>query len=89
MIPYTFDQTFENMKHMAITNAIWIDPSTILQPWPEEESRLKVTIRPFQLPVRFKFNCLIKQNILYLFTKRYGFAFLFQLQLLYWHRDST
>lgn len=58
LVPYTFDQTLENVKHMAITNALWIDPSTILQPWPEAESRLKVTIRPFELPVDFKMNYL-------------------------------
>ncbi len=39
------------MKHMEISNAVWIDPLTLMQPWPEEESRLKVTIRPFELPV--------------------------------------
>lgn len=83
MIPYTFDQTLENMKHMALTNALWIDPSTILQPWPEEESRLKVTIRPFELPVCFKCNYLIKHNFNICLNKRYGFAFLCQLQFLY------
>ncbi len=50
-MPYAFDQDLENLKHMALSNAISIGPITLLQPWPEEESRLKVTLRPFQLTV--------------------------------------
>jgi len=55
LVPYTFDQTLDNLKHMALTTALWIDPIALLQPWPEEESRLKVTVRPFELPVGLKF----------------------------------
>ena len=55
MVFYLFKQVFENLEHMELTCAIWIDPVTLMQPWPEEESRLKVTVRPFQLPVLFDF----------------------------------
>ena len=51
VVPYAFDQDLENVKHMEISNAVWIDPITLMQPWPDEESRLKVTIRPFELAV--------------------------------------
>lgn len=47
-VPYTFDQDLENLEHMELSNAVWISPVTFMQPWPQEESRLKVTIRPFQ-----------------------------------------
>lgn len=50
-VPYPFDQESDILKHMALSNAVWIGPTILMQPWPEEESRLKVTIRPFQSTV--------------------------------------
>jgi len=53
-------QDLYNLKHMELTSAIWIDPLKLLQPWPEEQNRLEVTIRPFQptvciiIPIIFK-----------------------------------
>jgi len=46
-----FDQDLNNIQHMQLTSTIWIDPYAIMQPFPEEESRLDVAIRPFQLMV--------------------------------------
>ena len=54
MVPFTFGQDLGNLKHMEIAVPLWISPLKIMQPWPEEQSRLKVTIRPFQLPDGFK-----------------------------------
>ena len=54
IVPFTFGQSLENLKHMEIASALWISPIKIMEPWPDEQSRLKVTIRPFQLPVCFK-----------------------------------
>jgi len=36
---------------MELTTTVWIDPVAIMQPWPEEENRLPVATRPFQLMV--------------------------------------
>jgi len=51
IVPYLFDQEFNNLKHMELSATMWIDPIAILQPWPEEENRLHVLTRPFQLTV--------------------------------------
>ena len=51
IVPYLFDQEFNNLKHMELSATMWIDPIAILQPWPEEENRLHVATRPFQLTV--------------------------------------
>ena len=37
--------------HGVASAAIGIEPFVLMQPWPEEESQLKVTIGPFQLTV--------------------------------------
>ncbi len=44
--PYLFDQESNNLQHMELTSTLFIDPVSILQPWPPEESRLLVTVRP-------------------------------------------
>jgi len=36
---------------MELTATVWIEPVAIMQPWPEEENRLLVATRPFQLMV--------------------------------------
>jgi len=36
---------------MELVSTIWIDPMAIMQIYPEEEGRLSVGIRPFQLTV--------------------------------------
>jgi len=51
IVPYLFDQDLEHLKHMELVSTIWIDPMAIMQSYPEEESRLTVAIRPFQLLV--------------------------------------
>jgi len=65
MVFYPFKQVFENLEHMELTSAIWIDPVTLMQPWAEEENRLKVTVRPFQLPVLFDFITYVMKYIIY------------------------
>ncbi len=52
VVPYMFDKDLNNLKHMELTLTVWIDPQALMQPWPEEESRLKVTISPFQIWVK-------------------------------------
>jgi len=75
---------------MEITNALWIDPNTILQPWPEEENRLKVTIRPFELPVCLKLTySIVYMNLNIYFKKRFGFAFFVRPQFLYWQQQPS
>jgi len=54
VVPYMFDQEINNLQHMELTSTLFIDPYSILQPWPLEESRLGVTIRPFQLMARHR-----------------------------------
>lgn len=51
IVPFLFGQDLRNLKHMELSAAIWISPLKIMQPWPLEENRLKVTTRPFQLNV--------------------------------------
>ena len=51
VIPFLMVQDFDSLKHMEISAVIWIDPVKLLQPWPDEQSRLEVTIRPFQSEV--------------------------------------
>lgn len=51
IIPYVFYQELSNLKHMELTATVWIDPVAIIQPWSDEENRLHVTIKPFQLMV--------------------------------------
>ncbi len=53
LIMFLFEQDLYNLKHMELTSAIWIDPLKLLQPWPNEQNRLEVTIRPFQSTVCF------------------------------------
>jgi len=54
IVPYMFDQDLINLQHMQLISTMWIDPYAMLQPFPEEESRLDVAIRPFQLTVSEK-----------------------------------
>ncbi len=51
IVPLMFYQEETNLKHMQLTTTIWIDPVAVMQPWPEEENRLPVATRPFQLMV--------------------------------------
>jgi len=51
IVPYMFDQDINHLKHMELVSTIWIDPMAIMQIYPEEEGRLSVAIRPFQLTV--------------------------------------
>ncbi len=69
LIPFTMVQDFDNLKHMEIVPAIWIDPLKLLQPWPEEQSRLEVTTRPFQPKVCITFL------YLKMFQRAYGIRF--------------
>lgn len=77
IVPFTFGQDLENLKHMEIAVPLWISPLKIMQPWPEEQSRLKVTIRPFQLPVCFNNHMLIIHlvNFHIDFWERFGYVF--------------
>lgn len=54
-MPYTFEMILENVKHMELSFPFYVDQVTLLQPWPAEESRLKVTIRPFDYIVNSLF----------------------------------
>ena len=51
-------QDFDNLKHMEIVPAIRIDPLKLLQPWPEEQSRLEMTTRPFNQKFALHFYAL-------------------------------
>jgi len=51
IVPFMFYQEETNLKHMQLTTTIWIDPVAVMQPWPEEENRIHVATRPFQLMV--------------------------------------
>ena len=53
IVPYLFSQEVNDLKHMELTMTVWIDPVAIMQPWPEEENRLHVATRPFQLMVNW------------------------------------
>jgi len=57
-------QDFDSLKHMEIAAAIWISPLKLLQPWPDEQSRLEVTTRPFQSTVCITFYIIIFTCIL-------------------------
>jgi len=59
LVPYVFYQELNNLKHMELTATVWIDPEAIMQPWPEEENRLRVAIKPFQLMVKNYLNKLL------------------------------
>jgi len=48
---------------MELTATVWIDPVAIMQPWPEEENRLLVATRPFQLMVIGKLYLITKRKI--------------------------
>jgi len=67
-----FYQEESNLKRMELTTTIWIDPVAILQPWPEEENRLHVATRPFQLKV-------IGKLVNHRYTKLFIRIFLVQL----------
>jgi len=63
--------------------AQWIGPLSIsplkmMQPWPEEQSRLKVTIRPFQLHFFQNSPMLIIHSVSFRidFWKMFGYVFL-------------
>ena len=49
--PYSFELTVERMSKLEITYPFWIVPVSLLQRFPEEESRLKIQIKPFTLTV--------------------------------------
>lgn len=51
-IPIARYQNVETMKLMELVTPIWIDHSILLQPFPDEESHLDVTIKTFELPVK-------------------------------------
>ena len=44
-------QDLENLKHMELVTPLEMDFTTILQPYPDEENRIGVTLKPFSLPV--------------------------------------
>ena len=48
--------SLENGKRMELITPIGIDFFTILQPFPDEESRLEVTIKPFNFTVLIEFH---------------------------------
>ena len=57
---------------MEVAPVLWIEIMGMIQPWPEEESRLSVTIRPFQWEVNFKDELFLKlkrMNHVYSFRK--------------------
>ena len=57
--PFLFDVKPRNFQHLAKTYPMYITPVTLLQPWPNQESRLKVVIKPFDITVcyaAFKHN---------------------------------
>ena len=48
MIPFMFEMSHESAEHMQLMlYPMYISGVSILQPWPAEESRLKVVVRPF------------------------------------------
>lgn len=79
--PFSFVQDFEGLKHMELMAAYYIDSLALLQPYPDEESLLDVTTRPFELPVWIKFDFYVddwlykKSNNIF----RSGFAIWVQL----------
>ncbi len=52
---------------MELTATVWIEPVAIMQPWPEEENRLLVATRPFQLMVIGKlfYSYIFKYRLLF------------------------
>jgi len=51
MAPIGVYQVLENARDMELVTPFNIDFFAILQPYPDEISRLDVIIRPFKLPV--------------------------------------
>ena len=64
IIPYVFYQELNNLKHMELTTTVWIDPLAIMQPYPEQQNRLHVPIKPFQF--------MVNQSIQNIFTYNYN-----------------
>ena len=48
---YLFEMTTERMNSLEITYPEWIVSVSLLQRFPNEESRLKIQIKPFTLTV--------------------------------------
>ena len=42
-----FEATMDNLAHMEFSQPMWVENFLILQPWPNEQSRLAAIIRPF------------------------------------------
>ena len=51
LVAFAFDQVSFHLTHMEVAPILWIESMGMIQPWPEEQSRLLVTIRPFQWKV--------------------------------------
>jgi len=49
-VPTSQDQSLK-LNKIEILTPVDNEPFVILQPYPDEESRLDVTMKPFQLPV--------------------------------------
>ena len=47
-VPTLRYQRLETSKVVELVTALWIDPFVLLQPFPDEESHLDVTQKPFQ-----------------------------------------
>ena len=76
IVPFLFVQDAESVKHMELSAAIWIDPLKILQPWPEEESRLKVRLDYFNCQFVNTFSVRVISGITnFFFWRRFGYAF--------------
>lgn len=51
MVSVLMERTVISRQKMDLLYPLYIGNFLLLQPWPEEESRLKTPIRPFTLPV--------------------------------------
>lgn len=47
IVSFPFESSLDNLKYMANSQPFWIGDYSLLQPWPNEESRLRILIRPF------------------------------------------
>ena len=48
---YAFEMNMENFKHMDFSTPLFISDIVLLQRWPNEQSRLGVIAKPFDLMV--------------------------------------
>ena len=49
-MPLGYYHVLETLEHMELVTPFYSNFFTLLQPYPDEESRLDVIIRPFKLP---------------------------------------